>query len=180
MSPRPTPVVLIGPMAAGKSHLGRHMASRYGLDFVDADEAIVARHGPIPELFVRGGEARFREIEARVVAELLADARHRDAVISLGGGAPMTPAVQRLLAEHTVAYLEVDLATVAPRITGNTTRPLLRPDPLRRWQQILDERRATYERLADIRLDGTGHRPVQELARELHAALHAPRREPTA
>lgn len=175
----PTPVVLIGPMAAGKSHLGRYMASRYGLDFVDADQVIVARHGPIPELFARHGETRFREIEAEVVAELLADPRYRRGVIVLGGGAPMSGPVQRLLTGHTVAYLEVDLATVRPRITGNTTRPLLQPNPVRRWQAILDQRRATYERLARIRLDGTGRRGIRKIARELYDALDLPRRDHT-
>lgn len=180
MSSLPTPLILIGPMAAGKSHLGHHFAKRYGLDFVDADHVIEAQHGPIPALFTAHGQQHFREIEAGVVTGLLADARYRNAVISLGGGAPMTPAVQDLLAGHTVIYLEVDEATVRPRITGNKTRPMLQPDPERRWREILDERRETYERLATIRLDGTGHRRIGSLVQQLHRALTELRRDATA
>lgn len=92
----------------------------------------------------------------------------------------MTPAVQDLLAGHTVIYLEVDEATVRPRITGNKTRPMLQPDPERRWREILDERRDTYERLATIRLDGTGHRRIGSLVQQLHRALKELRRDATA
>ncbi|MDN5701081.1 MAG: shikimate kinase [Kocuria sp.] len=180
MTSLPTPLVLIGPMAAGKSHLGHHFAKRYGLDFVDADHVIEAQHGPIPALFTAHGQQHFRDIEAGVVADLLADNRYWNAVISLGGGAPMTPAVQELLAGHTVIYLEVDEATVRPRITGNRTRPMLQPDPERRWREILDERRDTYERLATIRLDGTGHRRIGSLVQQLHKALTEQRRDATA
>lgn len=88
MSSLPTPLVLIGPMAAGKSHLGHHFAKRYGLDFVDADHVIEAHHGPIPALFTAHGQQHFRAIEAEVVADLLADHRYRNAVISLGGEHP--------------------------------------------------------------------------------------------
>lgn len=167
-------------MAAGKSHLGHHFAKRYGLDFVDADHVIEAQHGPIPALFTAHGQQHFRDIEAGVVADLLSDARYRNAVISLGGGAPMTPAVQELLSGHTVIYLEVDEATVRPRITGNKTRPMLQPDPERRWREILDERRDTYERLATIRLDGTGHRRIGALVQQLNKALKDLRRDATA
>lgn len=158
-------------MAAGKSHLGHHFAKRYGLDFVDADHVIEAQHGPIPALFTAHGQQHFRDIEAGVVADLLSDDRYRNAVISLGGGAPMTPAVQDALTGHTVIYLEVDEATVRPRITGNKTRSMLQPDPERRWREILHERRATYERLATIRLDGTGHRRIGALVQQLNKAL---------
>ena len=168
------PVVLIGPMAAGKSRVAQHMASRYGFDHVDTDRVIESRHGPIPELFATRGEAEFRRIEAETVAELLADPRNAHAVISLGGGAPMSPLVQPLLAGRTVAYVEVDLDTVRPRIRGNTTRPLLQPDPEARWSQIMAERRETFERLATITLDGSAPRTVAPIATELHTALGAP------
>ena len=168
------PVVLIGPMAAGKSRVAQHMASRYGFDHVDTDRVIESRHGPIPELFRTRGEAEFRRIEAQTVAELLADPRNAHAVISLGGGAPMSPLVQPLLEGRTVAYVDVDLETVRPRIRGNITRPLLQPDPEARWTQIMAERRETFERLATITLDGRAPRTVRQMARELYDALGAP------
>ncbi|MDO4919452.1 shikimate kinase [Kocuria sp.] len=170
----PLPVVLIGPMAAGKSRVAQHMASRYGLEHVDTDAVIASRHGPIPALFRTRGEAEFRRIEAEVVAELLDDPRNAHAVISLGGGAPMSPLVQPLLAGRTVAYVHVDLDTVRPRIRGNTTRPMLQPDPEARWSQIMAERRETFERLATITLDGRAPRTVAQLARDLYTALGEP------
>ena len=174
MTEAPLPVVLIGPMAAGKSRVAQHMASRYGFDHVDTDQVIEFRYGPIPELFRTRGEAEFRRIEAQVVAEQLADPRNAHAVLSLGGGAPMSPLVQPLLAGRTVAYLHVDLDTVRPRILGSTTRPLLQPDPETRWVQIMTERRATFERLATITVDGRAPRTVRQMARELYDALGAP------
>ena len=174
MTTHPLPVVLIGPMAAGKSRVAQRMASRYGLPHVDTDGVIESRHGPIPEIFRTEGEDGFRRIEAEVVAELLADPRHARSVISLGGGAPMSPLVQPLLEGRTVAYVDVDLDTVRPRIRGNTTRPLLQPDPEARWAQIMAERRETFERLATITLDGRAPRTVAQMARELYDALGAP------
>ncbi|CAL8897744.1 shikimate kinase [Kocuria varians] len=168
------PVVLIGPMAAGKSHVARHMADHYGLRHVDTDRLIESRHGPIPKLFRARGEEEFRRIEAETVAEILDDPENRECVISLGGGAPMSPLVQPLLEGRTVAYLEVDLDTVRPRIRGNTTRPMLQPDPEARWSQILDERRETFERLATIHLDGRAPRSVAQIAHDLYTALGAP------
>lgn len=179
MSPRRAPVVLIGPMAAGKSHLGQYMNAHYGMDFVDADHVIVSRHGPIPQLFTAHGEDHFRAVEADVVTELLTDPARANSVISLGGGAPMSPAVQSALAGHCVMYLEVDEATVRPRIVGNTTRPMLQPDPESRWREILESRRDTYERLATMRLDGTNHRSVQDLAHDLYTALQTLERDDT-
>ncbi|KHE74919.1 shikimate kinase [Kocuria marina] len=172
------PVVLIGPMAAGKSHVAHHLAQHYGLPHVDTDRVIESRYGPIPRLFRARGEAEFRRIEAEIVAELLDDPDTAGCVISLGGGAPMSPLVQPLLAGRTVAYLEVDLDTVRPRIKGNTTRPMLQPDPEARWSQIMAERRETFERLATIRLDGAAPRTVAQIARELYLALGEPIAQP--
>ena len=90
----------------------------------------------------------------------------------------MSPLVQPLLAGRTVAYLEVDLDTVRPRIKGNTTRPMLQPDPEARWSQIMAERRETFERLATIRLDGAAPRTVAQIARELYLALGEPIAQP--
>lgn len=172
------PVVLIGPMAAGKSFLARHMSTAYGYDFVDTDQVIVSRHGVISEIFAQHGEEHFRDLEAATVAELLRDPGHARAIVSVGGGAPMIPSVRELLRHELVAYLEVDAATVLPRISGNRTRPMLPPDPARRWQELLDARRACYEELADITLDGTRDRPVAELGADLEAQIARLRSRP--
>ncbi|GAB2625564.1 shikimate kinase [Kocuria arenosa] len=165
------PVVLIGPMAAGKSFLALHMSKFYGYDFVDADQVIVSRYGVISKIFAEHGEKYFRDLEADTVAEILRDPDHANAIFSVGGGAPMTPSTRELLRHELVAYLEVDTETVLPRISGNRTRPMLQPDPERRWQELYDSRRACYEELADITLDGRGNRPVAEIGADLEAEL---------
>lgn len=167
------PIVLIGPMAAGKSHLARYMSRRYGYGFTDSDQVIVSRHGPIPELFEAQGEARFREIEAQTIAQLLADPELRDSIISLGGGAPMTPSVRELLQRHMVVYLETDVATVRARLRRGRSRPMLKGDPIKRWKDLMKERRPVYEALADIRLDSTRGRPITRIAGELHEEIQA-------
>lgn len=165
------PVVLIGPMAAGKSFLALHMSKFYGYDFVDADQVIVSRYGVISGIFAEHGEKYFRDLEADTVAEILRDPDHANAIFSVGGGAPMTPSTRELLRHELVAYLEVDTETVLPRISGNRTRPMLQPDPERRWQELYESRRACYEELADITLDGRGNRPVAEIGADLEAEL---------
>lgn len=174
------PVVLIGPMAAGKSFLALHMSKFYGYDFVDADQVIVSRYGLIAKIFAEHGEKYFRDLEADTVAEILRDPDHADAIFSVGGGAPVTPSTRELLRHELVAYLEVDTATVLPRISGNRTRPMLQPDPERRWQELYEARRACYEELADITLDGRGDRPVAEIGADLEAGIARLRSRPAA
>ena len=165
------PVVLIGPMAAGKSFLALHMSKFYGYDFMDADQVIVSRYGVISGIFAEHGEKYFRDLEADTVAEILRDPDHANAIFSVGGGAPMTPSTRELLRHELVAYLEVDTETVLPRISGTRTRPMLQPDPERRWLELYESRRACYEELADITLDGTRNRPVAEIGADLEAEL---------
>lgn len=172
---QPGPVVLIGPMAAGKSFLALHLSKFFGYGFVDADQHIVERHGVIAELFVEYGEKYFRDLEADTIELILRSPEYQNAIISIGGGAPMTPRVQDLLADHTVAYLRVDDETVRPRIEGNTTRPLLQPDPLARWHDIFEGRRETYERLASIEVDARGNRDISSMAEELHRKIQQTR-----
>ena len=147
-------VVLIGFMAAGKSVVGRGYAARRGLRFIDTDEAVVERYGPISDLFSSRGECFFREVEARTVASALESPV--PAVISLGGGAVLDSGTQQLLAGATVVFLDTDLATVLPRITRSGHRPLLSPDPAQRWEELAKVRRPVYESLADITIDTRG------------------------
>ncbi|NKE08717.1 MULTISPECIES: shikimate kinase [Kocuria] len=162
------PVVLIGPMAAGKSFLALHMSKFFGYDFVDADQVIVQRHGVIADLFAQHGEKYFRDLEADVIQEVLADPAHANAIFSVGGGAPMTDRVAQMLEHELVAYLQVDAATVFPRISGNRSRPMLQPDPEQRWTELLEQRRSRYEALAQILVDGTSQRQVADMAQDLH------------
>ncbi|MCG2624641.1 shikimate kinase [Arthrobacter sp. I2-34] len=158
------PLVLIGPMASGKSTIGHAFAAEHGLDFADSDKRIVDRHGPIPAIFTALGEHAFRELEAREVAGLVADGTPR--VVSLGGGAILDTGTQQLLARCTVVFLDVDLDTVRPRIERETGRPLLAGDPVARWNELAMRRRPTYQRLADIVLDTRG-KSAADVVREL-------------
>lgn len=163
--PAPLPIVLIGPMGAGKSHVGRKLAARLGVPFVDTDAVIVERHGAIEELFERHGEPGFRELERRAVAEAIA----APAVVSLGGGAVLHPETRAALADATVVFLTVDARAVAPRLRGGT-RPLIAEGGIRAWTRIFDERRPLYRELADVEVDTTKRtiaQVVREIAREL-------------
>ena len=172
---RSRPIVLIGPMAAGKTYIGTHLARFYGYEFLDADQLIVERYGEVSEIFEIFGEAYFRELERKTIEEVLTSPVYRNTVFSLGGGAPMTDSVAELLKDECVVYILVDADTVTPRITGNKTRPLLQPNPVERWTEIFERRRSRYEELAHFTLDARGGRPITEMTAEIQAYVTATR-----
>src|SRR4051794_29264389 len=136
-------IVLIGPMGAGKTSIGRRVAKALGRPFFDTDIAVVRAHGPIERLFEEHGEAFFRGLERAAVREGLATA----GIVSLGGGAVLDEDTQADLAEHRVVLLTVEPRVVASRVR-ESTRPLLQgEDPLARWSAIYEERRPVYEKL---------------------------------
>lgn len=142
-------IVLIGPMGAGKTSIGRRVAKRLGVPFTDTDAAIAREHGPIPELFATQGEAAFRRLEREAVRTALA----RGGVVSLGGGAVLDPDTRADLAHHRVALLTVSREVVAGRLRDGA-RPLLNgTDPLVRWDEISRARRPLYESLAHATFD---------------------------
>lgn len=173
---RSRPIVLIGPMAAGKTYIGTHLARFYGYEFLDADQLIVERYGEVSEIFEIFGEAYFRELERKTIEEVLTSPVYRNTVFSLGGGAPMTDSVAELLKDECVVYILVDAETVTPRITGNKTRPLLQPNPVERWTDIFERRRSRYEELAHFTLDARGGRPITEMTAEIQAYVIASRK----
>lgn len=155
------PVVLIGPMGAGKTSIGKKAARRLGVPFADTDKLLVARHGAVADVFERHGEAHFRELERAVVAEALVG----EGVVSLGGGAVLHPATQSLLASVPVVLLTVTAEAVAPRLAGSP-RPLLAAEGMVAWRRIADARAPLYRELADLVLD-TSHRPVSGVVDDL-------------
>ena len=161
------PVALIGPMAAGKSSVGRKLARTLGRTFVDTDREIVRQHGPIAELFATRGEPAFRTIEARVVADALVD----DAVVSLGGGAPLAPETQEVLGRSHVVLLMIDDRQAERRIAGSA-RPLLADGGIDAWRRILAEREPTYRALADLEVDAS-RRPMSDVVAEIATWLEA-------
>lgn len=156
----PLPLVLIGPMGAGKTKVGRRVARSLDVPFIDTDKRIVADHGAITDIFADRGEPAFRELERDAVTAALAE----PAVVSLGGGAVLHPDTQRDLAGHTVVLLTVTANAVAARIRTDK-RPLLK-NGTGDWQRIYDERRPIYERLATISVD-TSSEPIERIAERI-------------
>lgn len=164
------PIVMIGPMAVGKSVMGAELARVLGLPFIDSDHKIVAKHGPVSRIFAGRGEHHFRQLEARAIADVLDSPKSKPVVLSLGGGAVLDSGTQQLLARATVVYLSADIETVRERITRNTGRPLLAADPVATWQRLTAVRGPVYARLADITLD-VGQANVPQLVERLVGLL---------
>lgn len=143
-------VVLIGAPGSGKSTVGAALAKVLALDFIDTDLLIEEREGKaITDIFVVDGEPHFRAVELETLKHVLT---LNDVVISLGGGAPISDQAQQLInsSESTVVFLDVSLATAAPRVGFNRDRPLLLGNPRAQWQALSDKRRPIYEALADV------------------------------
>lgn len=141
-------VILIGPPGSGKSTIGKALARKTGQSFTDTDDVIEERTGiTISQIFVDKGEPWFRKLEAEVLQAELAKI---DGILSLGGGAPLSDTAQNLLKSMSIAkvYLDVSLATAAPRVGFNRDRPLLLNNPRGAWQELMEKRRPIYEALA--------------------------------
>ena len=150
MAPR---VILIGPMGSGKTTIGQLLASNLGITFRDTDHVIEERAGKtVSDIFLEDGEDEFRILEKKVLRdELLSD----NTVLALGGGAPISVDAQSALRAiaSPVVYLDISLATVAPRIGFNRDRPLLLHNPRGQWQTLMEARRPIYGSIADCVID---------------------------
>ena len=142
-------ILLIGPPGAGKSTVGQALANKLAIDFIDTDRVIENETGKtITDIFVVDGEPHFRALELQTLKNVLT---LESGVISLGGGAPISQDAQEAIQQsnsHTV-FLDVSLATAAPRVGFNRDRPLLLGNPRAQWQALSDNRRPIYEKLAD-------------------------------
>jgi shikimate kinase len=142
-------ILLIGPPGAGKSTIGVALAKELKMQFVDTDQVIEKETGKsITDIFVVDGEAHFRALEVETLKSVL---RFETGVISLGGGAPISEEAQQVIkdSESHIVFLDVSLATAAPRVGFNRDRPLLLGNPRAQWQALSDKRRPIYEMLAD-------------------------------
>jgi CMP/dCMP kinase len=162
--------VLIGMMGSGKSTVGKLLAERAGMEFIDLDQMIVERAGrPISGIFESDGEETFRRMETEALREVLS-ATH--AVIATGGGIVTRAENRRLLRQiGNVFWLDAPAEELLVRIGDDETRPMLRGgDPLKRLEQLLAERREFYADASDIHLDTTELDP-QELAARIEEIL---------
>ncbi len=157
------PVVLVGLMGVGKSTVGRRLAKRLGLPFIDSDSAIEDAVGlPAGEVFERYGEADYRDGERRLVARLI-DGEVR--VIATGGGVFVDPRTRQLLKERAITvWLDASIDVLAERTARRDTRPLLKNgDPKATLEQLAAIERQAYAE-ADVHVQsGDGaHKDVVE------------------
>jgi shikimate kinase len=156
--PRPTiTIALVGLMGVGKSTVGRRLAQRVDLPFVDGDEAIeAAARMTVSDIFGERGEEEFRAGEARVMRRLL---NGPPIVLATGGGAVLNAGTRGLMKERaTTVWLKAELPVVAARVQRRDTRPLLRGrDPLETLSAMAEVRYPIYAEVADVTVDvGSG------------------------
>jgi shikimate kinase len=164
----PKTVVFVGLMGVGKTCIGRRLAQRLDLPFVDADKEIEEAAGcSIPEIFERHGEKYFREGERRVILRLLDNPVH---VLSTGGGAFMDPLTRAAIRGHAISlWLRADLELMLRRVSRRNDRPLLQvADPRAKLQELIDLRYPVYAE-ADITVDSVDGPPEVTLERVMGA-----------
>ncbi|MGR3615834.1 MAG: shikimate kinase [Paracoccaceae bacterium] len=155
-------VVMVGMMGAGKTAVGRALAVRLGVPFLDSDHEIeAAANMTIPEIFARDGEPFFREKESQVIARLLQEER---GILSTGGGAFMNNANREKISELGVAmWLNADLEVLWNRVKHKDTRPLLRtPDPKATLTEIYEKRVPVYQQ-AGLSVVSDGDSPIEAM-----------------
>jgi shikimate kinase / 3-dehydroquinate synthase len=166
-------VILVGMMGAGKTSVGKRLAAKLGLPFVDADAEIEAgAQLTIPEIFERFGEPYFREGERKVIARLL---NGGPLVLATGGGAFMNAATRDNIARHGVSiWLKPSFEVLLARVRKKSNRPLLKTaDPEQTLRRLIEERSPTYA-LADFTvesLDGAHDSVVEAILHRLDATL---------
>lgn len=157
-------------MGSGKTAVGRRLAQLLGRPFLDSDAEIEKRTGvDVRYIFEKEGEARFRDREREVIAELTV---LKDVVVATGGGAVLDPVNrERLMATGTVVYLKTSLDALVQRTKASKNRPLLmNDDPRAVLERLLSIRRPLYEEIADLSIETTG-RQVRAVAADIRQRL---------
>jgi len=161
-------IILIGPPGAGKSTIGYSLAKKLKVNFADTDALIEAKlDKKISDIFVELGEPVFRTEELIVLREVL---QSDNGVVSLGGGAPISPQAQELLRKSgaTVIFLDISLGKAAARVGFNRDRPLLLGNPRAQWNELMTSRRPIYESLATAVIT-VDDRSINEICAEILA-----------
>jgi shikimate kinase len=163
-------IFLVGMMGAGKTTLGRALACKLQLEFIDTDKLLVDRTGvPVGTIFEIEGEDGFRRREAAVLAEL---AERDGCVIATGGGAVLAECNRRVMRSHgTVIYLRARLENLWERMRHDTTRPLLAtPDPRATLAGLIEKRDPLYREAAHLIVD-TGTQSAATLVTRVVSVL---------
>lgn len=163
-------VVLVGMMGAGKTAIGRALAARLDVPFLDSDAEIeVAANMSVPEIFSRDGEAFFRDKETRVIRRLLSEQR---GVLSTGGGAFLAERNRAMISRRGVSvWLKADLDVLWNRVKHKTTRPLLRTDDPRATLGELYQARVPIYGKADLTVLSDGTASIEQMVDRVLLAL---------
>ena len=163
-------VVLVGMMGAGKTAVGRALAAKLHVPFLDSDaEIVTAAAMSIAEIFERDGEAFFRDRETQVIDRLLEEER---GILSTGGGAFMAERNRRLMSEKGVSvWLKADLGLLWNRVKHKDTRPLLRtPNPYETLRELYEVRAPIYSQ-ADLAVEARAEYSIDDMAEKVLQAL---------
>jgi len=163
-------VVMVGMMGAGKTAIGRALAARLGVAFLDSDAEIeAAANMSVPEIFTRDGEAFFRARETQVIKRLL---REKRCVLSTGGGAFLAEANRRMISACGVSvWLRADLDVLWNRVSHKDTRPLLRTGDPRATLGALYAARVPLYAQADLSVVSDGVASIEQMADRVLAVL---------
>jgi shikimate kinase len=161
-------IVLVGLMGAGKTSIGRRLAEKMNLHFVDADHEIERAAGKsIPDIFAEHGEAHFRDGERKVIARLLENGKQ---VLATGGGAFMNEDTRSAIKQHAISiWLKADLQLLLKRVGKRGGRPLLENnDPAEVLQSLIDKRYPVYAE-ADITVESADVQHTAMVNEVIHA-----------
>lgn len=155
-------IVLMGASGGGKTTIGRMLADRYDVPHIDIDQLIERQTGaPIRQIFADHGEAHFRALER----DATIGAIRSPGIVSLGGGAPMTPEVREALQPHHVIWLKVSVGEAVKRIGHDAGRPLLSGPGVRATLiRMLAERTPVYDACASLAVDTNDLTPDEVVA----------------
>lgn len=164
-------IVMVGMMGAGKTAVGKALAARLDVPFMDSDQAIQeAANMSIAEIFERDGEAFFRTKEQQVLQRLLS--AESKGVLSTGGGAFLAEDNRKMISRKGVSVcLDADFELLWNRVKNKTTRPLLRTSHPRKTLRELYEKRAPIYALADLSVTAEPHYAIEEMAEKVLQAL---------
>ena len=165
-------VVMVGMMGAGKTAVGRALAQRLGVAFLDSDAEIeVAANRTVPEIFERDGEAFFRDKETQIIERLLIDKR---CILSTGGGAFLSEQNRKNISAQGISvWLNADLELLWNRVRSKDTRPLLRTDdPKATLKNLYDQRVPIYS-LADLTVGSAPEYSIEDMVDQVIDALIA-------